>query len=343
MKKIIIIFSIIVILASCKNEAKIKYSQKKLKKIELIRKEEELLSIKNEFKIMQKEGKFPFKSATYNKKYLISTTYHRGTALANLFDKKGNFLARIGDVGKGPGEYIIASRIAFIDINKFYIYDGKRNLMLLYKITDKKVQFIKQIPLKLFYDGVISKIMYKNNKFYFISFWGPKSTYQVYVLDKDFNVINKFHKRKYQSTAVVPMLTITDNFMIFLGAYDFNKREHHDSNLYIYNLNDGKLFNKIDIGWKKDLKRISTDESGKYILVKKRFNKNKSIIKIFDLNGNLLNKIDGLKSNDNSFLGGQIKISRYDEKMNYVSKNGYYYKDNKNDYVKLKVGEYIFR
>ena len=107
-----------------------------------------------------------------------------------LFNRTGNFIAQIGDIGAGPGEYLYAGTdIAYIDeLNKqiaITIYP-KRSIYY----YDLKGKFIKSIPLP--FEDVRGTIEYFNS-FYIMqeaNYYG-KIPYTYTVLDTAFNIITQ--------------------------------------------------------------------------------------------------------------------------------------------------------
>lgn len=81
-----------------------------------------------------------------------------------IFDKKGNFLHKIGQIGQGPGEYInISDSSIDFEKNEIYLLDFASDEVLKYNISSG--EFIKSIYLNNSdYDNFY--IQYINNKIY---------------------------------------------------------------------------------------------------------------------------------------------------------------------------------
>ena len=111
-----------------------------------------------------------------------------------LFSRTGHFIAQIGDIGQGPGEYTTFT--SFININEkndqVIIHNLTPDQLLYYDLTGR---FIKSIPLE--HD---SRIMSYHNGFYLLkdrnrgntpnSIFGNTS-YSYTILDEDFSIITQ--------------------------------------------------------------------------------------------------------------------------------------------------------
>jgi len=336
-EKKLIYFTILILfflISSCsKNKSKklFEYKQRNLDKIKSFESESQILSLSKEIIIDEKiDPEKRFWGLKYDQKHIIILKYYNGAVHGELYDNNGNYLDNIGRIGKGPGEYISISSAGFLPEKKIFVYDTARNIIFFYKIKNKQVEFLYQNNLGKFYQGAIDEVFFKNEKYYFMAFYGPKNTYKCYILEEDFNnlnILNKFHKRKNISSASKVIYTVNDRKMFFMGASKVNNQktdiEYYDSYLYIYNLK-GDFLNKIDIGW-KNINCINVIKN--FILVTED-----GLIKIFDLNGNLVHKIKSIDKKNyytvpnrdgntkiyvNKIDRGQYKIFFYNYKLGF--------------------------
>ena len=110
-----------------------------------------------------------------------------------LFNINGDFIRKIGRLGKGPGEYILPSSISSDEtIGKIAVYDGMLNKISLYDINGV---FEKSIKLK-------SKIAAKSielceDKIYISNYAHDLISFLVYAIDFDGNVLGEWLPNTY--------------------------------------------------------------------------------------------------------------------------------------------------
>ena len=122
----------------------------------------------------------------------------RVTKRCFLFSRTGRFIAQIGNVGQGPGEYVYLSNLIRID--------EKNNQIIIHSITpdqllyyDLEGRFIKSVHIEdaahfpdaaHFKDGL--KIMSYQNGFYLLKTTNNGNTqYSYTIMDDNFNIITK--------------------------------------------------------------------------------------------------------------------------------------------------------
>src|SRR6056297_780370 len=248
-KYYLIIGFVIILLISCGKKRKpskiFEYSEQEINKIKKIKSEKEIMALKKEIQFNDmKEKRYDIWGIfDYNDKYIIYSKYYNGAEHPFLYDRNGNFIDKIGTFGKGPGEYIFLHSVFLKSEKDICAFDLQRNIMLFYEIKDGKVEFIEQKNLEKFFQGGANEVFYRNNKYYFLSFSGPKGGYKIYVTDENFKLINKFFKRKHEPSLIDIRYFVSDNKIFFLGACEFikSKREtrYFEPKIYIYTL-DGK-------------------------------------------------------------------------------------------------------
>lgn len=327
----IILFLLFISCSKNKSKELVDYKKENLDMIKSFKSESQILSLYKEIIIDEKiDPEKRFWGLKYNQKHIIILKYYNGAVHGELYDNNGNYLDNIGRIGKGPGEYISISSTGFLPEKKIFVYDTARNIIFFYKINNKQVEFLYQNNLGKFYQGAIDEVFFKNGKYYFMAFYGPKNAYKCYILEEDFNnfnILNKFHRRKKISSASKVIYAVNDKKILFMGASKVNNKktdiEYYDSYLYIYNLK-GDFINKIDIGW-KNINCIDVVKN--FVLVTED-----GLIKIFDLNGNLIHKIKSMNKKNyytipntgentkiyvNKIDKGQYKILFYNYKLGF--------------------------
>jgi hypothetical protein len=201
-----------------------------------------------------------------------------------LYDTRSKEMARIGDVGKGPGEYVHLGSIAFLSPQEFYGLARALKRIIKYRIDGKNIICEDTIDINTEYGVWFDEIYYKDGNLYCNSFSGPAGTYQVVVYDSEMNIIDKFHKRSVESSAIVAVSLFYKDMIIFLSEYNYEQKKHHDSFIYIYSLN-GDLLSKIDTH-EHNIHELLIDKTGKYI-----FAVTEDKAKIFTVEGDLVHEV----------------------------------------------------
>ncbi len=252
--------------------------------------------------------------------YLIGNCYRTGRNVGLIWNINGEFIGQIGRIGKGPGEYTSLSDIVFISENTFYGIDRARKIVNKYKIDGKNIIFIDDIDIsKHFeYEEYIDNAFFTDGKFILFIFSGNKDRDQIVILDSEWKLLRKFHKRKHSADAIVPSFALSDNRIYIRSEFNYTKNEFYDSNIYIYDFY-GKLLKTLDI---KDTKStgLDIDKSNK-ILYLTYYNDKNMIISIYDSNGNFYKKIERENTKNligisyTSFYDNYIVASRIDSKF----------------------------
>ena len=226
-----------------------------------------------------------------------------------LYDTRSKKMVRIGDVGKGPGEYVYLASIAFLSPHEFYGLGSALKRINKYRLDGENIICEDTLNINTEYGVWVDEIFYKNGNLYCNSFSGPAGTYQVVVYDNEMNIVNKFHKRRVESSAVVPVSLFYMDMIIFLSEYNYEQKKHHDSFIYIYSLN-GDLLSKIDTH-EHDLHELLIDKTGKYI-----FAVTEDKAKIFTIDGDLIHEVkrdQELRPDCNPALRFMRTGKRYDD------------------------------
>lgn len=111
-----------------------------------------LSNLVTEFKLIKLDNATKERMISVNDKICLSTNYiivyGSGSQTTKLFDAKGNFIAIVGNIGDGPGEYAPWAETVQIDENNKRIYQttiANQECINVYSLEDGC--FIKKIPL----------------------------------------------------------------------------------------------------------------------------------------------------------------------------------------------------
>lgn len=235
--------------------------------------------------------------------YIVGLAFFGGKSEVKLWDLNGRYLGNIGKIGKGPGEYTSASDVVLKN-GKFVVFDRVRRIILFYKISDNRIEYIDEmdISMKVHETEYIDIIANIGEELYLFDFSGLKGLYTVKVMDTNFNIINKFHKRKRQVDAIVPQFAFSNRYIFLRGEYNYNKMEFDDSFVYVYDLK-GKFVRKIDSNQKSPW-GFHPDKSGEmvYILSEKK-------IDLVGING--------------KYYGSIENTTKYDDIIGYSNAGSY--------------------
>ena len=214
------------------------------------------------------------------------------TGKVYVWNRKGEFLGKVGNKGKGPGEYYRCWGIFFYnDDDEICIFDGDRKYILKYKIDakNKKIDFVKQ------YDG--GKISLhnfniygrRNDNFYFFRESGIKDIKKGIITDKNFNVVKKFHNREHKSDISYRQAALSRKKIVMRDDYkNFRKKELFSNKIWIYSLN-GKLLNEFNTKTKK-IVNVVIGNYNSYIYLFER-DKDKTNIYVYNIYGKFVKKI----------------------------------------------------
>jgi len=212
-----------------------------------------------------------FRGVEYNGKFIYTSGY--------LWNAKGEFIANVGAVGKGPGEYISVRSAFFYGDDKIGLLDNPRNMIVLYQIDEinKKVTFIDNVNL----EDIDSKSKYSptsvdfiDNKFIVSYLSGIKGQYQIVILDNNFKIIKKLHKSESQYSGSRNFNLSFTKKHIYISDIANHAPTFNSSFIYFYDT-DGNLILKINSYTKRYI--FERDASGKLLFVI-NFEKNKMFL-----------------------------------------------------------------
>jgi len=145
-----------------------------------------------------------------------------------VFDTNGQGIKKIGNFGRGPGEY---TNIAYFDIDKkgnIYLLDGQQDKLNVYNSQYKS---IKTIPLK--YEVDIIKNLEEGNLLLGLSSWNEKTKKRIMLVDSSMHVLHEFGEYD---------MNFDDNMWLF--DYQFTESEQYliynrpiDNNIYLFGKN----------------------------------------------------------------------------------------------------------
>ena len=308
MKISIVVFLVILLATSCSkksDDAHIKFTKEELSKIESVDSLEDILQLKEIITLKHVAEGARFSLVPYDD-YIVATQMKGGDFTVHLWNRKGDYLGQVGEVGKGPGEYQAPLEPAFIDKDSFVVFDRGQATMCLYKVEKGKIIFIDQENRDDLFDAYVDMMFTRNGKLYMISYSGPEGSYRVYTLDKELKLIKKSLRREF-----VPKIAF---LITTLGKKSFYICEDYAQNweMYrpvVYEIGfNGKVLRKITIP-RKDLYDIHLDKSQKVFLsmsMKKSFEpKSPKTYYLYDVNGNMLHDFTSFEPVES--VGGSLQ------------------------------------
>ncbi len=188
-----------------------------------------------------------------------------------LFNSNGEFIRKIGKLGKGPGEYISPSSISADDINgKIAVYDGMLNKISLYDING---EFEKSIKLK-------SKIAAKSielykDKIYISNYAHDLIPFLIYAIDFDGNVLGEWLPNTYPE-GFSDNTQLSTNTVFFRTNKNLKFRNWLMNAIYNIESNSIKptiLLKSNNNFTKHELAEIKNNQKGNYFMSLLRSNK----------------------------------------------------------------------
>lgn len=152
----------------------------------------------------------PF-SLIYGPKYFINNTIYLSALNSGViaFDRKGQYLRRIGSIGRGPGEYIYYYQFTVDDKSEtVYVLDSN-----IIKVYSKTGNFLRSISLKEFGDMVVAVEFYNSRLFVTFALQSVDNKYDWIILDTLGNLVKK------KERTIPPFKS---NWPISGGIYKFN-------------------------------------------------------------------------------------------------------------------------
>ena len=258
--KIILVIVLILQLFSCSNKdenKKIEISENIIKKLEKIKSYKELFTKVSSKKLENPDNKFLyFSDIQENENYIVGKS--SSPEGIHYWNKQGKYIGKIGEKGKGPGEYYGTYTILLIK-NKFLIINSYLGRVTEFKLTLKNPIFVEtynleKLGLKTNEISYISLAYHKNNKIYLCNLTPQPNKYKVFVLNNELQLIKKIKKSKKESWIVdTNCIYINRNRIYILDDIwhknlknAMNGKFNFSGKIFIHNL-DGKLLRKVEI------------------------------------------------------------------------------------------------
>ena len=161
------------------------------------------------------DNSFPI-SLIYNPRYFINNTIYLSALNSGVmtFDRNGKFLKKIGNIGRGPGEYNNYSKFTVDEKSEtVYVLDNK-----IIKVYSRTGIFLRSISLKEFGERIVA-VEFNNSKL-FVSYalQSAGNKYDWIILDTLGNLIKK------KERTIPPFIS---NWPIHGGMYKFENRIYH--------------------------------------------------------------------------------------------------------------------
>lgn len=201
----------------------------------------------------------------FNKKYIIGVT-DRVNGYVYVWNHKGKFIGRVGNRGKGPGEYKGINHVYFESENQLGIIDGGLARIHLFTIGEKGIYFDDSIDTGVLFNDTPSRVYVRGDKriiFFSTGFMTPS----VVVMNNKWGKAHEFHYFGKNSEVAYGNAIVDDTYIYLTDGregYDFVS---YSSYCYQYSF-DGKLIKKIDTKNKKlSTSPLSIDVQKKIILI----------------------------------------------------------------------------
>jgi len=302
MKKIVLSFIILVFLFGCSK----KVDEIKISEDKVIKKLESVENIHDD--LYEFEGKVQLENpgvtedgkpilATWFSDIKVSDEFIFGNTKTDnvyVWNRQGEFIGKVGNKGKGPGEYFRCWGIFFYDNDEICIFDGDRKYILKYKIDEKnkKIDFVKQ------YDG--GNISLHNfraygrrkDNFYFFRESGINDIKKGIITDTNFNVVKKFHNREHQSINSYRQTALSENKIVMRddlkNSKNTGKSELFSNKIWIYDLK-GNFLRKFDTETAKFVEVVIGNYNSYIYLFES--DRDKTNIYVYNINGKFIKKI----------------------------------------------------
>jgi len=307
-KTSVVVLLVVILFTACfqkSEEVDITLTKEERAKIESVDSLEDILQLQETITLKHVAEGARFSLVPYGD-YIAATRLKNGDFTVHLWNRKGDYLGQVGEVGKGPGEYMAPLEPAFIGKDSFVVFDRALATMSLYKVENGKIVFIDQENRNELFDAYVDTMFARNGKLYMISYSGPEGSYRVYTLNNELKLIKKSLRRKY--VPQIAFLTTT------LGNKSFYICEDYAENweMYrpvVYEIGfSGKVLRTITIPH-KDLSNIHLDKSQKVFLsmsTKNSFEqKSPKTYYLYDVNGKPLHEFTGFEPVES--VGGSLQ------------------------------------
>lgn len=307
-KTSVVVLLVVILFTACSQkseEVDMTLTKEERAKIESVDSLEDILQLKEIITLKHVAEGARFSLVPYGD-YIAATRLKNGDFTVHLWNRKGDYLGHVGEVGKGPGEYQAPLEPAFIDKDSFVVFDRAQATMCLYKVEKGKIIFIDQENRDDLFDAYVDTMFAHNGKLYMISYSGPEGSYRVYTMDKELKLIKKSLRREF--VPQIAFLTTTLGKKSFYICEDYAQNwEMYRPVVYEIGFN-GKVLRKITIP-RKDLYDIHLDKSQKVFLsmsMKKAFEqKSPKTYYLYDVNGNMLHDFTSFEPVES--VGGSLQ------------------------------------
>ena len=307
--KISVVVLLVILLAiSCSkksDDTHIKFTKEELSKIESVDSLEDILQLKETITLKHVAEGARFSLVPYGD-YIAATRLKNGDFTVHLWNRKGDYLGQVGEVGKGPGEYMAPLEPAFIGKDSFVVFDRALATMSLYKVENGKIVFIDQENRNELFDAYVDAMFARNGKLYMISYSGPEGSYRVYTLNNELKLIKKSLRREFVPKIAFLITTLGKKSFFICEDYAENWEMYRP---VVYEIGfSGKVLRTITIPH-KDLSNIHLDKSQKVFLsmsMKNSFEqKSPKTYYLYDVNGKPLHEFTGFEPVES--VGGSLQ------------------------------------
>jgi len=220
----------------------------------------------------------PDMKVLYIPEYIITNNQYICIKFPNesiyAWDKSGSLIGKIGNKGKGPGEFITPSTIFFTDQNTVSIVDFAQRLLNQFSLLNHKVTFLDSLDMaSVFMPWSPAEIIPLNNIYICVFGSMPKDSPRIKILDKNFKEITKFANNKDKERLIhYGAWSITEKFIILTDLWSCKTKNNSpysftiSDKLFVYDL-QGNLIKTIHRG-RTDSINLMSDYNSKILIVK---------------------------------------------------------------------------
>ena len=199
-----------------------------------------------------------------------------------LWDINGKFISQVGNIGKGPGEYISAFTIALLRNRRIAIFDETRKVFIEYKIKNEDIRVIDTYDASCMMNFYPHKMKETKDGYIFVMLQGLKGGYKFIATYRELKIQKQMAKRTREAPGLCLHNVIFSEDRIIYPD-DFIKDKYASSTLFVMDY-DGNLLNEIQFPEKEATFFYMDEKSG---LILGSGTKN---IFVLDLSGRMIHK-----------------------------------------------------
>lgn len=180
----------------------------------------------------------------FNQKYIIGVS-DRVNGFVYVWDRSGKFIARVGNQGKGPGEYQGINHIYFESDSEIGILDGGLARIHLFSIDEKGIVFKDFIDIGVMFNATPSRVFLRGEKRILFFPTGYKRP-AIIITNKNWRKEKEVHYYNQKSDAGYGNVIVDEEFIYITdGTSGYDDLVAHSGIVYKYSF-EGVLDRKFD-------------------------------------------------------------------------------------------------